>query len=174
MKTTLCAFAALALVSASFKDPESRTMNHEPSFSVWTTQWTEEPATSAYPLVAAPPVVDSPPVSDTLSESVPDAEAPVVVADAPPPRAPAWPDDAALYRLRACESTDNYAINTGNGFYGAYQFLISTWNSVASRHRPDLIGVRPDRAAPVDQDDMVRHLWGEAGRAPWPVCGRRV
>jgi len=33
-----------------------------------------------------------------------------------------WPTDAMLARLRQCESTDRYAVNTGNGFYGAYQF----------------------------------------------------
>lgn len=57
--------------------------------------------------------------------------------------------------LRMCESGGNYAINTGNGFYGAYQFMISTWDSVASRIRPDLVGVRPDLASPADQDYMI-------------------
>lgn len=57
--------------------------------------------------------------------------------------------------LRMCESGGNYAINTGNGFYGAYQFMITTWDSVASRIRPDLVGVRPDLASPADQDYMI-------------------
>ncbi|HEY3241570.1 MAG TPA: transglycosylase family protein, partial [Acidimicrobiia bacterium] len=30
--------------------------------------------------------------------------------------------------LRQCESGSRYDINTGNGYYGAYQFLLSTWN----------------------------------------------
>jgi len=33
-----------------------------------------------------------------------------------------------LYSTRMCESGGNYATNTGNGFYGAYQFTISTWH----------------------------------------------
>jgi hypothetical protein len=33
-----------------------------------------------------------------------------------------------LLRLRTCESGGNYAENTGNGYYGAYQFSIATWN----------------------------------------------
>lgn len=33
-----------------------------------------------------------------------------------------------LYKLRMCESGGNYAINTGNGYYGAYQFSAPTWN----------------------------------------------
>jgi uncharacterized protein YabE (DUF348 family) len=60
-----------------------------------------------------------------------------------------------LRKLRECESGGNYQTNTGNGFYGAYQFMISTWDSVARRVRPDLVGVRPDRASAPDQDYMI-------------------
>lgn len=60
-----------------------------------------------------------------------------------------------LYKLRMCESGGNYQRNSGNGYYGAYQFLPSTWNSVARKVRPDLVGVRPDLAAPEDQDYMI-------------------
>lgn len=35
-----------------------------------------------------------------------------------------------LLKLRTCESGGNYAINTGNGFYGGYQFTVDTWNSL--------------------------------------------
>lgn len=61
-----------------------------------------------------------------------------------------------LYALRMCETHGNYQTNTGNGYYGAYQFLPSTWNSIAKRTgRVDLIGVMPHQAAPADQDAMV-------------------
>lgn len=60
-----------------------------------------------------------------------------------------------LYKLRQCESGGNYRTNTGNGFYGAYQFMISTWDRIAKRVRPDLVGVRPDLASPADQDYMI-------------------
>lgn len=33
-----------------------------------------------------------------------------------------------LYKLRMCESGGNYQADTGNGFYGAYQFTYDTWN----------------------------------------------
>lgn len=33
-----------------------------------------------------------------------------------------------LLSLRNCESSGNYQENTGNGFYGAYQFTIDTWD----------------------------------------------
>ena len=60
-----------------------------------------------------------------------------------------------LYKLRMCESGGNYQTNTGNGFYGAYQFLQSTWNRIAGRVRPDLVGVTPSSASPADQDFMI-------------------
>ncbi len=83
--------------------------------------------------------------------------------------------DAGLARLRQCESNGNYHIVSASGAYrGAYQFHRSTWNAVASRHYPHLVGVDPAAASPYDQDRMARALWSEQGRRPWPHCGRRV
>lgn len=53
-----------------------------------------------------------------------------------------------LLQLRTCESGGNYAINTGNGYYGAYQFTIETWNSLNTGYaRADL--------APADVQDAA-------------------
>lgn len=87
------------------------------------------------------------------------------------------PDPSDPWRaVRECESSGNYATNTGNGFYGAYQFTIRTWNWVAGIiDRPDLVGVRPDLASPADQDRMANALAFEVrggGLGHWPVCGR--
>lgn len=60
-----------------------------------------------------------------------------------------------LLKLRTCESGGNYQINTGNGFYGAYQFMSSTWNRIAQKVRPDLVGILPHQASPADQDYMI-------------------
>jgi hypothetical protein len=85
-------------------------------------------------------------------------------------------DDGALARLRACESGGNYQIVAySGGFYGAYQFSQSTWNSVANRHYGgQYAGVRPDYAPAAWQDAFTRALYSEMGRSPWPVCGRRI
>ena len=81
--------------------------------------------------------------------------------------------DAALTRLRRCESGDNYRAVSSSGTYrGAYQFNRQTWNGVASRHFPWLQGMDPAGAAPFFQDAMARALIRERGRSPWPHCGR--
>lgn len=97
------------------------------------------------------------------------AAPPVIVATGTgePPTAEDW----AL--LRNCESSGNYAIVDASGLYhGAYQFLPSTWDGLASRFRPDLVGVLPSQAAPADQDAMAQQLYALEGARPWPSCGR--
>ena len=84
-----------------------------------------------------------------------------------------------LKRLRDCESTDNYTATSlftnPRGLYrGAYQFVQHTWDGVAERHFPWLVGKDPIEVEPWWQDAMTRALWSERGRQPWPVCGLRV
>lgn len=54
-----------------------------------------------------------------------------------------------LYKLRMCESKGNYQINTGNGYYGAYQFALSTWRSLNTGYD------YPHLAPPAVQDQAV-------------------
>jgi hypothetical protein len=74
-------------------------------------------------------------------------------------------DDFA--RLRACESGGNYSTNTGNGFYGAYQFDLGTWHGLG-------YSGRPSDASPGTQDAAARQLQSERGWSPWPACSRRL
>lgn len=53
-----------------------------------------------------------------------------------------------LYTLRMCESHGNYSEDTGNGYYGAYQFSLSTWN------RLGYSGL-PNDAPPAVQDNAI-------------------
>ena len=67
--------------------------------------------------------------------------------------------------LRNCESGGNYATNTGNGYYGAYQYDIGTWNNYGGYHLPS------DAPASV-QDAKAQETYNQRGASPWPVCGR--
>jgi hypothetical protein len=69
-----------------------------------------------------------------------------------------------LARTRACESGGNYRINTGNGFYGAYQFTLSSWAAVGGHGMPNL-------AEPLEQDYRAVRLLHVQGRGAWPICG---
>jgi hypothetical protein len=93
-----------------------------------------------------------------------------------PQSAPSPAGNAAPGGYLACvrqhESGGRYNINTGNGYYGAYQFLPSTWNATAQRAgRPDLVGVLPSNASPADQDAMAQALYASNGRQPWAGNG---
>jgi hypothetical protein len=72
---------------------------------------------------------------------------------------------APLAAIRQCESGGRYSTNTGNGFYGAYQFTQSTWNSVGGSGNPAA-------ASPAEQDRRAAMLYAREGPGPWPVCGR--
>ena len=74
--------------------------------------------------------------------------------------ASADPSANAWYRLRMCESSNNYRIDTGNDHYGAYQFDLPTWRSVGGRGYPN-------RASKAEQDMRALILYRERGWQPW-------
>jgi len=95
------------------------------------------------------------------------------VQPAIPPDVPGFPTEEQWEALRMCESSGNYrAFSRAGPYYGAYQFDQLTWDSVAGRNYPRLLGVVPWDATPQDQTRMAYRLWEERGDQPWPVCGR--
>jgi hypothetical protein len=72
---------------------------------------------------------------------------------------------AELHKLRVCESGNNYRENTGNGYFGAYQFSRTTWAGLGFHGRPDL-------AKPVRQDRAAKRLHATSGWSAWPSCSR--
>ena len=75
------------------------------------------------------------------------------------------PSDEQWRKLRFCESTEQYDISTGNGYYGAYQFDLITWVGIGGEGDPS-------KAPPEEQDARARYLYHLNGWYPWPVCGR--
>ena len=86
---------------------------------------------------------------------------------------PGFPTPEQWEALRFCESSGNYrAVSPDGRFHGAYQFWRDTWDFVARRNYPRLVGVLPSAATPQDQDRMAYRLYEGRGAQPWPVCGR--
>jgi hypothetical protein len=73
--------------------------------------------------------------------------------------------EAGWAALRNCESHGDYTTNTGNGFYGAYQFDLQTWRSMGGSGLPS-------DAPSWEQDARAKALYQTRGAQPWPVCGR--
>lgn len=69
--------------------------------------------------------------------------------------------------LRFCEAGGDYTKNTGNGYYGAYQYNIGTWANYGGYARPDL-------APPAVQDAKARETAAARGFSPWPACAARL
>jgi transglycosylase-like protein len=67
--------------------------------------------------------------------------------------------------IAQCESGGDPTTDTGNGFYGKYQFDLQTWASVGGSGNPA-------HAPEAEQDRRAATLYAQAGPSPWPVCGR--
>ncbi|HET6508472.1 MAG TPA: transglycosylase family protein [Baekduia sp.] len=70
-----------------------------------------------------------------------------------------------LEAIAACESGGDPATDTGNGFYGKYQFTLATWQAVGGSGNPA-------QASEAEQDRRAAMLMARAGPGQWPVCGR--
>lgn len=67
-----------------------------------------------------------------------------------------------------CESGGNWAINTGNGYFGGVQFDQSTWERQGGlRYAP-----RADLATREEQIAIAEVTRARQGWGAWPVCGR--
>jgi multidrug efflux pump subunit AcrA (membrane-fusion protein) len=71
------------------------------------------------------------------------------------------------YELRMCESNDDYSIDTGNGYYGAYQFALSTWYGLG-------FSGLPSDASPAVQDEAAQMLQERSGWGQWPACSAEL
>jgi hypothetical protein len=72
--------------------------------------------------------------------------------------------------LAACESGGNWAINTGNGYYGGLQFLGSTWNAYGGGD----FAARADLASRDQQIVVAERIRDDVGFGAWPGCSRRL
>lgn len=83
------------------------------------------------------------------------------LATATPAHADVWD------RVAQCESSGNWSISTGNGFYGGLQFTQSTWNAYGGTGNPA-------NASVAEQKAVARRVLAGQGPGAWPVCGPRA
>jgi hypothetical protein len=89
--------------------------------------------------------------------------APVAGPAGPPSAGPAhdWSGVAM------CESSGNWSINTGNGYYGGLQFSPTTWTAFGGlAYAP-----RADLATPAQQIAVAEKVLVVQGPGAWPTCG---
>lgn len=135
----------------------------------------EEPVPDAEP--AVPFSVPAPTTTTTIPPTTTTVAAPPTTATAPvaaTPAAPAGtygPNDPAgtevWDRLAHCEATGNWAINTGNGYYGGLQFSLSSWRSVGGTGFPH-------EHPRLTQIENGRRLQKVQGWGAWPHCSKKL
>ncbi|MFD7586972.1 transglycosylase family protein [Kitasatospora sp. NPDC059811] len=69
-------------------------------------------------------------------------------------------------KVAQCESTGNWSINTGNGFYGGLQFTSSTWAAFGgTAYAP-----QANQATKDQQIAVAEKVLASQGPGAWPVC----
>ncbi|MFE1377516.1 peptidoglycan DD-metalloendopeptidase family protein [Streptomyces sp. NPDC058740] len=73
-------------------------------------------------------------------------------------------------KLAACESSSDWGINTGNGYFGGLQFSQSTWERYGGTH----YAPRADLASRDQQIAVAERVLKGQGPGAWPACGPRA
>jgi hypothetical protein len=124
-------------------------------------------------LVDPPPPPPPPVAPPAAAPAIATAAVPTTTSTAPPKPKPrpvlslSATAGGVWAALRQCEAGGNYQENTGNGFYGAYQFTESTWTGLGYPGRPDL-------EPPTMQDQAAQRLQARSGWGQWPACSRKL
>lgn len=71
-------------------------------------------------------------------------------------------------KVAQCESGGNWAINTGNGYYGGLQFSSSTW----AYHGGKAYAPQANQATKAQQIAVAEKVLKNQGKGAWPHCGK--
>jgi uncharacterized protein YabE (DUF348 family) len=108
------------------------------------------------------------PVANTVVTPARDAVA--RVGAKPGTEVPPVQNGATWDALASCESHGNWAINTGNGFFGGVQFDQNTWERQGGlRYAP-----RADLATREEQIAIAEVTRARQGWGAWPTCSARL
>ena len=83
------------------------------------------------------------------------------------PIATAHADSMNWDAIAACESGGNWAINTGNGYYGGLQFTMGTWRANGGSGSPH-------NASRSEQIRVAENVLQTQGIKAWPKCGAQA
>lgn len=89
---------------------------------------------------------------------------------ATPPAPALAASDSTWDRLAQCESSGNWAINTGNGYYGGVQFAQSTWVAFGGLR----FAARADLATREQQIVVAEATLAGQGWGAWPACSAKL
>ncbi|QBJ97586.1 resuscitation-promoting factor [Rhodococcus sp. ABRD24] len=104
-----------------------------------------------------------------LSSNVLREPAPAVIRVGTMPE-PAVRNGSTWDALAQCEATGNWAINTGNGYYGGLQFSQSTWAAYGgTQYAPTA-----DRATREQQIAVAEKVQAAQGWGAWPSCTSKL
>ena len=110
------------------------------------------------------PAVDQQVAVGTKPKPAP-APAPAAAAGGAP--APAVAGGSVWDSLAKCEAGGNWAINTGNGYYGGLQFSLGTWRANGGTGMPH-------EASREQQIAVAERVQASQGWGAWPSCTRKL
>jgi hypothetical protein len=91
---------------------------------------------------------------------------PTAAAPAAPQPVVTYDGDTVWDALAQCESGGNWAINTGNGYYGGLQFSYGTWLGYGGGEFAEYAHL----ATREQQIIVAERLHAARGFQPWPAC----
>ena len=86
------------------------------------------------------------------------------------PPAPEVASGSVWDALAQCESSGNWAMNSGNGFYGGVQFMHQTWVNMGGRDYAEY----PHEATREQQIEVSERLLAAYGWGQWPACSAKL
>lgn len=114
-------------------------------------------------LTSRTPAAPAPAASQPTAQAKPKAQSKPKASTAPAPSG----DLSVWDRLAACEAGGNWAINTGNGYYGGLQFTLSSWKAVGGSGYPH-------QASKAEQIARGQMLQARQGWGAWPACTAKL
>jgi hypothetical protein len=116
----------------------------------------------------APPAAPVATPAAATTSTGPSAPAPAPQGSVDTSSAAAWAASPGVACIRQHESGNDYGANTGNGYYGAYQDQLSTWQAAGGTGLPS-------DAPPAVQDQINYQIWLSGGWGQWgtaSLCGQ--